>query len=87
MVLVDKDLWDVVDGSEEEPQEEEEQQKSWKVRDKKALATICLSVRDTQLVHVRSCKTAAEAWRKLAEVYETKGLARKLFLRRKFFTI
>ena len=87
MVLVDKDLWDIIEGSGEEPEEESSERKSWKVRDRKALATICLSVKDSELVHVRTCKTSAEAWKKLAEVYETKGLARKLFLRRKFFTI
>ena len=87
MILIDKDLWDIVDGSEEEPVEEEEGKKAWKVRDKKALATICLSVKDSELVHVKTCRTATEAWKKLAEVYEIKDLARKLFLWRKFFTI
>ena len=79
MVLIDKDLWDIV-ASDEVGEDD-------KTKDRKALATICLSVKDTELVHVQSCKTSAEAWQKLAEVYETKGLARKLYLRRRFFTI
>ena len=87
MVLVDKDIWDVVDGSEKEPEEDKLEKRSQKVRDKKVLPTIYLSVKDSELVHVRACKTAAEAWQKLAEVYENKGLARKLFLRCKFFTL
>lgn len=86
MILVDKELWDVVERSEVESVEGGSKDNKWIVKDKKALATICLSVKDSELVHVRSCKTSAEAWKKLEEVYETKGLARRLFLRRKFFT-
>ena len=85
MVLIDKEIWDVVDGSEAPPKEEKEL-KLWNAKDKKALATICLTVKDSELVHIRSCTSSAEAWKKLAEVYETKGLARRLYLRRKFFT-
>ena len=61
IVLIDKDLWDIIDSSEEEPEEEGDEKKKWKVKDKKALTTICLSVKDTELVYVRICKTAAEA--------------------------
>lgn len=34
---------------------------------------------------VRSCKTAAEAWKHLEDHYEKKSLANKLYLRKKFF--
>jgi hypothetical protein len=84
MVLEDKDLWDIVDGSEERPAGDAG--KLWDKRARKALATIALSLKDSELVHVRQCKDPKEAWMKLSEVYETKGLANRLFLRRKFFT-
>lgn len=83
MVLIDKELWGVVGGSEARPQENDG---AWKKKDEKALATICLTIKDSELVHVRSCTTSADAWKKLGEVYETKSLARRLFLKRKLFT-
>ena len=54
MVLIDKDIWDVIDGSEEEPMAESSVAASgaWNKKDKKALATICLSVTDSELVYV-----------------------------------
>lgn len=89
MVLIDKDLWNVVEASEKDSKAAASSKDGddLAAKDKKALATICLSIKDSELVHVRTCKTSAEAWKKLGEVYETKGLARRLFLRRKFFTI
>jgi gag-polypeptide of LTR copia-type/Domain of unknown function (DUF4219) len=88
MVLIDKELWDVVDGSEEEPTTSNATKtKAWQKMNDKALATISLSVKDSELVHIRTCKKATEAWKKLAEVYEAKGLVRRLFLRRKFFSV
>src|SRR5579862_5076644 len=87
MVLVDKELWDIVDGSETAPPENQaDQLKAWKGKDKKALATICLSIKDSELVHVRSCVTSKDAWAKLGEVHENKGLARRLYLRRALFS-
>jgi gag-polypeptide of LTR copia-type len=87
MVLIDKDLWDVVDETEKKPENDENGAAAWTKKDKKALATISLTIKDSELVHVRTCKSSSEAWKKLAEVYETKGLARRLYLRRKFFTM
>ena len=86
MVLVAKDLWDIVDGTEVQPKEEPKATE-WRKRDRRALADICLSLKDNQLPLVRSASSSQEAWRKLCETYETKNLANKLFLRRKFFTM
>ena len=89
MILEDKDLWDIVKGVEVEPSVEdstETQRKQFQRRERKALATICLSLKDEQLSIVRSAKTAKEAWSKLEDHYEVKSLANKLFLRKKYFS-
>ena len=49
MVLIDKELWSVVDGTEQKPNENADK---WQKKDDKALATICLTIKDTELVHV-----------------------------------
>jgi hypothetical protein len=86
MILEEKDLWDVVNGDDERPSTSE-MKKAWDKRSRKALAIICLAISDSQLVHVRHCKTAREAWVRLSEVHQARGLAARLFLRRKFFTL
>jgi transposase InsO family protein len=94
MVLEEKDLWDIVTGDEPRPSQLDAKAGasvaetiSYDKRAKKAFTIICLSVQDSQLGVVRSAKSAQEAWRKLVQHYEMKGLAHKLFLRRKFFTV
>ncbi len=90
MVLEEKDLWNIVKGDEVEPAEEgttETQRRQFQKRERKALATICLSLGDEQLSLVRTATTAKEAWSKLKSHYEVKSLANKLFLRKKYFTM
>src|SRR5690349_11415352 len=79
MILDEKDLMDIVTGVEKRPEEPAEpvdtvekkellkDYKAYDKRAKKALATICLSLGDSQIAHVRSCKTANEAWLKLKD--------------------
>ena len=90
MVLEEKDLWNIVKGDEVEPAEEgttETQRRQFQKRERKALATICLSLGDEQLSLVRTATTAKQAWSKLESHYEVKSLANKLFLRKKYFTM
>ena len=90
MVLEEKDLWNIVKGDEVEPAEEgttETQRRQFQKRQRKALATICLSLGDEQLSLVRTATTAKQAWSKLESHYEVKSLANKLFLREKYFTM
>ena len=85
MVLEEKDLWNIVKGDEVEPTDEgttETQRRQFQKRERKALATICLSLGDEQLSLVRTATTAKEAWLKLENHYEVKSLANKLFLRK-----
>ena len=89
MVLEDKDIWGIVSGEEVEPAGEgttEASVQKFRKRARKALATICLSISDSQLSLVRSANTAGEARSKLENHYEVKSLANKLFLRKRYFT-
>eukprot|EP00795_Rhopilema_esculentum_P008820 gene8820-biopygen1729 len=88
-LVKDKDLWGIVSGEEVEPAGEgttEASVQKFRKRARKALATICLSISDSQLSLVRSANTAGEAWSKLENHYEVKSLANKLFLRKRYFT-
>jgi hypothetical protein len=84
MVLEEKDLWDAL--VEDRPATVEGAL-DWDRKDRKAKAVICLALTDAQLMNVRSAATSLEVWTKLEALYEGKGLANRLFLRRRFFTI
>ena len=82
MLLEEKDLWEVVIGEETLPSTASPQdQEKFNKKQRKALIMITLSINDKELSHVRSCKTATEAWNKLVAVHEAKGIANRLFLR------
>ena len=89
MILDEKDLWDLVEGTEIAPPtgSDEKLILAFKKRERTAFRILCTHLVDAQLQHVKSCKGAAEAWKTLRGIHETKGLANILFLRRKFFTI
>ena len=87
MLLVGKDLWDVVNGSEVvEPNASEVERKKFRKRENYALSVICLAVSTSLHIYVRSAKTPGEAWRNLADRFEEKSLARKIFYRRKLYS-
>ena len=75
MVLVHKGFWDAVTGK-----------KVSHDVDEKALATIGLSIDDSQIVHVAGAKTAKEAWNALAAIYENAGTANKMHLQQELMT-
>jgi hypothetical protein len=94
MILIDRGLWEYVDGSLPVPvlgvdANEAARAKlvEWKKKDNCAMAQISLTVGNTELTHVKGAKSSREAWLKLCSVYEAKGLANKVFLRRRFFNI
>ncbi|KAF1332324.1 Integrase catalytic core protein, partial [Globisporangium splendens] len=73
MVLEERDLWEVVSGEVKlEHCVTELDQAAFKRKSRKAMATICLAMEDSQLL--------------LEDHFEKKSLANKLFLRRRFFT-
>lgn len=54
---------------------------------RKAKARIELSVAPSVYVHVENSKTAAETWQKLKDMYQDRGLSRRISLLRKLVTI
>ena len=63
MVFADKELWEIVEGSEEPPfsSTDPKVRIAYNRRDKKAFAILALNLSDSQLSHIRSCKTSTEA--------------------------
>lgn len=82
MILDEKDLWEIVEGTEEPPPSDADvkEKKSYERRVKKAFAVIACNLADRQLAHVRTCKGPAEAWRVLCNIHETKSLSNVLFI-------
>ena len=63
MVLAEKELWDIVEGSEEPPLSSMDPKVriAYNRREKKAFAILALNLLESQLSHIRSCKTSTEA--------------------------
>lgn len=79
-VLIHSELWSYVSGAKPRPDDgaAADVLDAWIVKDEKALATIVLSVRTSQLLHVKNCTTSLSAWQKIEEVHRPKGPARKV---------
>lgn len=78
-LLITMDYWSVVDSVCPTTATKEEKE-SRIALDMKALATITLSIKPSELIHVKKCKTAREAWLRLGSIYITKDPARKVTL-------
>ena len=90
MILEEKDLWQYVEEKKKPSNTEigyEILIQEWDRKSRRAMITICLNLTDAQLVNVQSASSAKEAWDTLVQLYETKDLSNRLFLRRKFFTV
>ncbi|MGH7240582.1 MAG: reverse transcriptase domain-containing protein, partial [Candidatus Saccharimonadales bacterium] len=93
MILMDRGLWELVDGSEPAPvvragdEASQQKLKEWRKRDQAATAQIGLTVSNSELSHIKGAKTARATWNKICDVYEVKGLQALIFLKRKFYTV
>lgn len=79
-LLITLDLWNTV--IDKCPEEEAEARK-WIVNDSKALATITLSVKPSELIHIKYCTTAKSAWSTLSSLYKADTASRKVNLFKK----
>lgn len=87
-VLVHSGYWKLVSGElKEENGRNEAEKEQIKSDDEKALATICLSVKPSQLNYVINCKLSREAWQKLQEVYRPQGPIQKVTLYKKLLNL
>lgn len=80
MVLKARKLWKYVEAEAGDDKAEIE-------KEQEALAQIALSVSDNVVGHIRGTKTAKAAWEKICSVFEQKGLATQIFLRRKLINL
>ena len=83
MVLMAKDLWNVVDGSKPSGDGATE----WEKKDQKALAYISLSLTPIEQHNILDCMTAKAAWDILEKLYEGKGRNRKFLLMEQLFKL
>ena len=81
-ILIAKEQWIVIDDEATENPSD-----AWKKTDQKALSTIFLLVNDSELTHIEDCETAAAAWKRLGEVFEAKGIMRRVLLKRNLLSV
>ncbi len=85
-VLIHSGSWRIVNGTTKKEGSAAEVAK-WETDDEKALASIYLSVKPTQLGYIRNCTTSHEAWKKLEEVYMPRGPLQKVSLYKRLINL
>jgi hypothetical protein len=86
MMLSKHGLLKFLDGSDTLPSEEVTRV-DYNEKETKAFASLCEHLTDAQLAHIQYCDNVRSAWEAFCGVHETKTIGKKLFLRRRFFTI
>lgn len=90
MLLIKQKLWPVVvlpqSSGYTQPSDEDLDKHQSDERDQEALATIVLTVSDSQLSHISASVNARRAWYALQQAHERSGLTSKIFLKQKLFT-
>ncbi|XP_073821257.1 uncharacterized protein [Musca autumnalis] len=81
LLLLERELWDVVSGATPVPTGEEDAAK-WLVRDGKARAAIGLAVEESQKVIIKQLKTSKEFWDALKKHHEKANITNKVSLLR-----
>ncbi|KAH9316558.1 hypothetical protein KI387_025185, partial [Taxus chinensis] len=84
LLLVEKDLWDIVDGGSVAPTDVDALQK-WKVKDKKALAIIGLGLSKPYLHHVDFKKSSNEIWEALNQLFGSKTDNAEINMKQKLY--
>lgn len=80
-VLIHSEIWSYVSGDLPRPDDNAGALlKAWKSKDEKALASIVLSVKTSQLTHIKQSTTSTAAWDRLKEIHRPTGPARKVSL-------
>jgi hypothetical protein len=89
LVLKSRRLWKYVDGTAVLPTSKDavEERRNYEENDQLAHSQIVLTVSDSVISHLRNTTTAKEAWVKICSVFEQKGLAARVFLRRKLLNL
>jgi hypothetical protein len=85
-LLMARDLWTVVDGSESLPTGERELNE-YSRRVQKAMATLVLSVTSSKLYLITSCETPKDVWSNLRGHFEKDSLTNKIYLKKQYFRL
>ena len=88
-LLLAKDLWGLVDGTEPMPTEEASAaaKADYRKRSQKAFSVLVLAITPSQLYLVTSCERPKEAWDALRNQFERDTLANKLLLKKQYFRL
>ena len=88
MLLMGRDLWEIVEGTEILPQEAgQATRQKFRKRENQALSMICLAVSTPLQIYVRPAKSPREAWKSLSDHFEEKTLSKKISFRRKLYSV
>ena len=69
IILIHSDLWNVTSGRTPKPNSNAGE---WMKNNEKALATMVLPVKSTQLNYIKNSKTSNVAWKKLETIHKPK---------------
>ena len=85
-LLLAKDLWGIVDGTEVLAENASAQQRTdFNKKSQKAFSTIVMSISSSQLYLITSCEEPARAWTALRNHFERDTLVNKLMLKKQYF--
>ncbi|CAL1677514.1 unnamed protein product [Lasius platythorax] len=84
-ILIKNDHWAYVNGTKPAPELEIAEDnvtnaaeiEAWETADQKARADIILAMSPSELCHIKHCTTSNEVWRKLEEVYHSRGMVNR----------
>ena len=85
-LLVDHDLWDIVNEKKLRPTNPT-LAIEYDVRDRKAKSLIILCLADSILINVHEEPTTKKLWKKLSDIYQVKSLVNKILLRKKLYSL
>ncbi|KAH9642661.1 hypothetical protein HF086_011018 [Spodoptera exigua] len=84
VLLRSQGLLEVTDGSSVKPEEPVEKA-AWEKKDAKAQSWLVTRMSESVMMHIITCTTSAEMWRKLASVYEQKSETSIHIVQQRFF--
>ena len=88
MLLIGKDLWDIVQGTEVLADDATEKARNdFRKRDNKARSIICLSINSDLKIYVRNCNSSKEAWESLQGHFEEKTMSKILMYRKQMYRL
>ena len=99
MVLVDKDMWEIVNGTLPRPQllpttasqeaitTRQKEITDWDTKAHKIRSTLMLAIEPSEYIHIQELRNPREIWNTLQEVYKYRRTVTKHYLLRSFYTI